>query len=128
MGTKQSPNSPVTPTWHRYRQAFQNYREKVRNVQNLTLLEDRNQATIDGVVLEMEIAKEDYSSARDALFSEMVPHANGHNSHSENVPSEKGVRELAELLWELEGRPEGSALDDWYRAENIYRRSFRTFV
>jgi hypothetical protein len=128
MGATQSPNSQVTPTWQRYRQAFQNYREKVRNVQNLTLLEDRNQATIDAVVLEMEIAKEDYSSARDALFSEMVPLANGHISQSENVPSEKEVRELAELLWELEGRPEGTALDDWYRAENIYRRSFRAFV
>ena len=76
----------------------------------------------------MEIAKEDYNSARDALFSEMVPHANGRVSHAREHPSEQEVRELAELLWELEGRPEGSALDDWYRAENIYRRSFRTFV
>jgi hypothetical protein len=128
MGTGRSPNSQINPTWQRYRQAFENFREKVRNVQNLTLLKDRNQVTIDAAVLEMEIAKEGYNSARDALFSEMVPHANGHIFHSENVPSEKEVRELAELLWELEGRPEGSALDDWYRAESIYRRSSRTFV
>ena len=128
MGTKRNPLSHITPTWQRYREAFKNFREKVRNVQNLTLGNDRDQSRIDAVVLEMEIAKEDYNSARDALFSEMAPHANGRVSYAENTRSEQEVRELAELLWELEGRPEGSALDDWYRAESIYRRSFRTFA
>ena len=33
------------------------------------------------------------------------------------------VREIAELRWELAGKPEGTADDDWYRAEEIVRRA-----
>lgn len=31
------------------------------------------------------------------------------------------VREVAELRWELAGKPEGTAEEDWYRAEEIVR-------
>ena len=94
MGTKRNPLSHITPTWHRYREAFKTFREKVRNVQNLTLGNDRDQSRIDAVVLEMEIAKEDYNSAGDALFSEMVPHANGRVSYAENIRSSKRLGNL----------------------------------
>jgi DUF2934 family protein len=128
MGARQSPDSRIAQTWRRYREAFENFREKVRNVQNLALLENRDQATIDTAVLEMEMAKEHYNTARDALFLEMAPFKSRRVAPPENGWREKGIRELAELLWELEGKPEGSALDDWYRAEDIYRRTSRAPV
>ncbi len=31
------------------------------------------------------------------------------------------VKDIAELLWELSGKPQGSADDDWYRAERVVR-------
>lgn len=128
MGQRQSRDSHSTPAWWRYRQAFENFREKVRSVQNLAAVEIHDQATIDSAVLEMEIAKECYKAARDALFLEMIPSQDRRFVASGDGRNEEDVRELAELLWELEGRPEGSALDDWYRAENIHRRSFRACV
>ena len=42
-------------------------------MQNLAAVEIHDQATIDSAVLEMEIAKECYKAARDALFLEMIP-------------------------------------------------------
>jgi hypothetical protein len=33
------------------------------------------------------------------------------------------IREIAELLWECEGRREGRADEDWYRAQEILRRA-----
>jgi hypothetical protein len=124
MEPRQSPDSHSTANWQRYRQAFDNFREKVRNMQSLASEGNYAQTAIDAAVLEMEIAKEDYKIARDALFLEMLP-SKDVVAAPKDSRNEEGVRELAELLWELEGRPEGSALDDWYRAEDIHRRSFR---
>jgi hypothetical protein len=33
------------------------------------------------------------------------------------------IREVAELRWELAGKPEGTDDENWYRAEDIVRRS-----
>jgi hypothetical protein len=33
------------------------------------------------------------------------------------------IKQMAELLWEFSGRPEGTADDDWHRAEEILRRA-----
>jgi hypothetical protein len=125
MDPRNNSGSYNTPEWRRYRQAFDAFREKVRNMQRLAAGGNPDQAGIDAAVLEMEMAKEDYKCARDVLFLQIVPAASRRLSPVENGRNEEEVRELAALLWELEGRPEGSALDDWYRAESIHRRSFR---
>jgi hypothetical protein len=36
---------------------------------------------------------------------------------------ENRVRAVAQLLWESMGRPEGTADDDWLRAEQIVHRA-----
>jgi hypothetical protein len=36
---------------------------------------------------------------------------------------EARVKSIAELLWELKGKPQGSADDDWYRAERVARHT-----
>jgi hypothetical protein len=128
MDRRRNPNSHSTPAWRQYRQAFDNFREKVRRVQILAADGQHDQTAIDCAVLDMEIAKEDYKTARDTLFLEMIASENHRAAPPQTSRNEDGVRELAELLWELEGRPEGSALNDWYRAENIHRRSFKTCV
>jgi hypothetical protein len=128
MDRRRNPISHSTPAWRQYRQAFDQFRDKVRNMQSLAAGGSQDQTAIDAAVLEMEMAKEDYKAARDTLFLEMIASENHRDPPPHPNRSEDEVRELAELLWELEGRPEGSALNDWYRAENIHRRSFKTCV
>jgi len=41
---------------------------------------------------------------------------------SEEATTER-VRDIAELLWETAGRPEGTADEDWRAAEAIVRRA-----
>ena len=38
-------------------------------------------------------------------------------------PQANRVREIAELRWELAGKPEGTDDENWYRAEEIVRRA-----
>jgi hypothetical protein len=38
-------------------------------------------------------------------------------------PFASRVSEIAQLRWELAGKPEGTDDDNWYRAEDIVRRA-----
>lgn len=69
-------------------------------------------------LLEMERARLAYADARDALARQFLP----------TLPAAarretRDVSGIAELLWEVAGRPEGSAHRDWLRAEEIARRA-----
>jgi hypothetical protein len=92
-------------------------------VQDLSASGNPDKSTIDEAVLAMQQAHEDYRSARDILAREMMPSGEGDFARHESTWNEEGVKEIAELLWELEGRPDGTALDNWYRAERIVRRA-----
>lgn len=119
---RQNLSLRATAAWQSYRRAFDHFRGAVRTVQNLSSDGNREKSTVDAAVLEMQQAHEDYRCARDTLARELIPSIQ-HDSAPRNSSSPEGVREVAELLWELEGRPDGTALDDWYRAENIVRRT-----
>ena len=77
---------------------------------------------IDAALLELEKARVTYNHRRDILAQRLL-------SSPEQAPSESAeprtyrVRELAELRWELAGKPEGADDDNWYRAEEIIRRA-----
>src|SRR5690349_3649574 len=117
MERRNNSNSHNTPAWRRYREAFDAFREKVRAMQAVAAGKNHDQSEIDAAVLAMDIAKQEYNTARDALFLEMIPSVKQDPASKEGRgESKEEIRELAELLWELEGRPEGSALDDWHRA------------
>ena len=112
----------ASPAWQSYRRAFNNFRNAVRAVQNLSG-GNLDKSTLDAAVLTMQQAHEDYRSARDILAREMMPSGKRGFLRRESTWNQEGVKEIAELLWELEGRPDGTALDDWYRAESIVRRT-----
>lgn len=124
MATIQGVDWRTSSTWKSYRHAFENFRAEVHRVQSLGALASPPREELDGAVVRLQIASEDYRIARNALLWEMVPPE--HHSitpMNDDIPFSERVKETAELLWELEGRPNGSALDDWYRAEAIVRRS-----
>lgn len=61
-----------------------------------------------------------YEHARDILAQKLL-------NSSEPVSSVQSfasrVSEIAELRWELAGKPEGTDEENWFRAEEIVRRA-----
>jgi hypothetical protein len=123
MDPTESRNSSSTAALRNYRRSFANLREEVRKIQQLSAGSAPDRAVIDAAVLDMEKAWQDYRSARDILLRQLAPASYARIARSGTVSPENEVRHIAELLWELEGKREGAALDDWYRAENIVRRT-----
>jgi len=77
---------------------------------------------IDAALLELEKSRVEYNHRRDAVAQTLLPML-GSSSSDAVQPRTNRVSELAQLRWELEGRPEGTADEDWYRAEEIVRRA-----
>jgi len=124
MAAIQSVDWRTTSTWKSYRHAFENFRAEVGRVQSLGAASNPSREEIDNAVVRLQIASEDYRVARNVLLREMIPQEHhSTTSMNDDIPYSERVKETAALLWELEGRPNGSALDDWYRAEAIVRRS-----
>jgi hypothetical protein len=94
-----------------YRTTFQEYSRKLDALQRLM----SSGAPMEAAVLEVEQARLAHSSARDQLARELVRPPSSPVSN----PGEHHIRETARLLWELAGRPEGSAERDWCRAEQL---------
>jgi hypothetical protein len=68
---------------------------------------------IEAALLDVEKARVAHNHARDRLAGELV---------SPSLPpaasvDENHIRNTAQLLWELAGRPDGTAECDWRRAE-----------
>ena len=106
-----------------YRSAFSEFASKVRQARALMAAANPDRQAIDAALLELEQAHVTYNRYRDLLAQKLlrsvppVPDSDSIRALSDRV------RALAELRWELAGRPEGTAEDDWYRAEEIVRRS-----
>ena len=101
-----------------YRNAFTEFARKVRQSQDLMAAPNPDWQAIDRALLELEKARVNYNQHRDVLAQQLL-------SFSVKTASDSTsrVREIAELRWELAGKPEGSDEENWYRAEDIVRRS-----
>jgi Protein of unknown function (DUF2934) len=110
-----------------YECAFQEFSDRVRGLQCLTLHPSPDAATIYVALLELEKAHWVYDRCRDALAVELLPASLRGKFHRIEPNSaeayEDRVRTVARLLWETLGRPEGTADDDWHRAERIVHRA-----
>jgi len=112
----------TSPEWHAYAYAFDVFRQKAAIVQSLSNAEDADRAVIDNAVLAMEAAREQYRRYRDALVVSMTERRLL-DRPEDPEPTKEEIRQVASLLWQLEGKPEGRALEDWYWAEDILRRA-----
>jgi hypothetical protein len=110
-----------------YERAFQEFSDRVRDLQRLTSHPCPDAAAINVALLELEKAHWVYDRWRDALALELLPAALRSTFRRIEPNSaeayEDRVRAVAQLLWDSVGRPEGTADDDWYRAEQIVRRA-----
>jgi Protein of unknown function (DUF2934) len=112
---------------HDYRSAFEDFSAKVRKVQSLSAQPNLDRAVLDEAILDLERARLKYNKHRDSLAEQLWPaSAAGFPPAIKRDSSEDYVariREIAELLWEVSGKPDGTAKDDWARAEEIIRRT-----
>jgi len=111
--------------WRAYKAAFHDFSECVRRLQTLTTDPHPDRTVIQDALLEVERARMIYEASRDALAQELLPpsrRASVQHEDSEEATNER-VRDIAELLWESAGRPEGTADEDWRAAEEIIKRA-----
>jgi Protein of unknown function (DUF2934) len=102
-----------------YRSAFEEFAGKVRQARALMCGPNPDWQAIDAALLELEKARVNYNHRRDLLAQELLPQL----QTSANEPGLNRVREIAQLRWELAGKPEGTDDENWYRAEEIVRRA-----
>jgi hypothetical protein len=103
-----------------YRSAFGEFAKKVRQARALMNASNPDRQAIDAALLELETARITYNHRRDILAQHLLISAPAPDSPR---PTADRVKAVAELRWELAGRPEGTAEDDWFRAEEIVGRA-----
>jgi hypothetical protein len=107
-----------------YRSAFEEFSQKAQRVQ-LLAAENAGGKIFETALIELEQAHLAYNHARDIFLHSLLPNSvpllamEDHN-HAADVPT------IAELLWESAGRPDGTAQEDWLRAEDIVKRAVAT--
>lgn len=106
-----------------YRRAFEDFSQRVRQVQSLTAHPSPDRTAIDEALLELERARVAYNVCRDALAQQLLPSSIPAVAEYSPDAYADHVKAIAELLWEGCGRPAGTADDDWRRAEEIVRRA-----
>jgi hypothetical protein len=104
-----------------YRSAFSEFAQKVRQARALMNASNPDRQAIDAALLELEKARVAYNHRRDVLAQHLLN--SGPAAFEPPGPAADRVRAVAELRWELAGKPDGTAEDDWFRAEEIVRRS-----
>jgi hypothetical protein len=102
-----------------YRSAFAAFAQKVRQAQALVAASNPDWQAIDAALLDLEKARVNYNHRRDILTQELSTSAPQAPLAADSMNTR--VREVAELRWELAGKPEGTDDDNWYRAEEIVR-------
>lgn len=105
-----------------YRATFREYSRKLDALQRLMAGDIVDGGRIEAAVLDVEKARIAHNCARDRVAGELVtpslPPAAG--------VSENRIRETAQLLWEMAGRPDGTAEFDWRRAEQLVNTAAAT--
>jgi hypothetical protein len=113
--------SVATDAWEAYKIAFQDFAEKVSTMRQQAAKPGVGREEIEAAVLAVEKARVAYSNARNALALQLLGSPRDGVLPAGRGPSRVHTAEVAELLWESIGRPEGTAETDWYRAEEIIR-------
>ena len=99
-----------------YRTTFREYASRLDALQGFMDSGVLDDGRIETVLFAVEKARVAHNCARDRLADELT---------YQELPRESGaahegrVRETARLLWELAGRPAGTAERDWSRAEQL---------
>jgi hypothetical protein len=107
-----------------YQQAFHEFSDRVRHLQSVIHDPHPDRAAIEAALLEVEKARVIYDGWRDELARHLLPLKPGllPTVDSREAVAEH-VKDIAEILWEAAGKPDGTAADDWRRAEEIVKQA-----
>jgi hypothetical protein len=104
-----------------YRAAFREYSIRLDALQQLMAAGAPDESRIEAALLEVEKARIACNCARDRLVRLALPSLPPGDAAGAGPFHEGRVRKTAQLLWEMAGRPDGTAERDWLRAEQLVR-------
>jgi hypothetical protein len=110
--------------WQAYRDAFRQFQREATRLAEIKAQPSYNPVETEMALLRVEHARLAYNDARDVLAASLMPTQYAAAFWSIPASSRQGparVKNIAALLWEMAGKPQGSADDDWYRAERVVR-------
>lgn len=126
MGATETQLSKQQLLWQSYRDAFREFEREAARLNDLNSQHHPDALETERALERLEHARLAYNDVRDSLaasrmsprnaqlFWTLPPAARSHRAR---------VKTIAEMLWELNGRPQGSADEDWFRAERVLRRA-----
>jgi len=103
-----------------YRDAFDEFAQKTRQARALMSATNPDWQAIDAALLDLERARVNYNHRRDMLAQQLLSSSQFPEA---TQPQPNRVKEIAQLRWELAGKPEGTDDENWFRAEDIVRRA-----
>ncbi len=80
--------------WRDYRQAFADFAEKVKRVQNLTAHPSPDRAATSMALLELENARVIYNARRDALAQQLLPKGRTRHALSIEELADRSMEEV----------------------------------
>jgi hypothetical protein len=108
-----------------YRDAFEDFSRKAQLVQSLTAQQGKDGNAFEIALLDLERAHLAYNQARDTFLQSLLPESGPMPADSDKNRT-GDVPVIAELIWEGAGRPDGTAQEDWRRAEAIVKSALAT--
>jgi hypothetical protein len=112
MGTELELSNRHRTTWEEFVRAMNAFQDSL-----IATAPDR--ARLEVALFEVEKARFAYNAARDLVVARMAGLRVAANPPAQTLPQDGKVRAIARLLWELAGKPDGTALADWLRAERL---------
>jgi DUF2934 family protein len=106
--------------WNEYRATWEQFSRQLDELQQLVETGARDR--IDAALLSVEKARLAHNESRDRLAAHMTGEIVATQVPlTDALPQEERVRTTARLLWEFSGKPQGTAENDWFRAERLVR-------
>ena len=104
---------------NRYRTTWEEFVRAANALQDSLIATAPDRARVEVALFEAEKARLAYNAARDLLVEQMAGQRAAANLPSQTLPQDGKVRAIARLLWELDGKPDGTDLADWLHAEHL---------
>ena len=126
MGATQTQLSSEQLLLHTYREAFRMFQREAGRLAEIKAQVSYDPAAAEKALQRVERARLTYNDTRDMLAAAMMSPESSRNFWKIPASARREqyrVKDIAELLWELAGKPAGSADDDWYRAERVVRHA-----
>ena len=104
---------------NQYRTSWEEFVRRTNVLQNCLTASEPDRARVEVALLEAEKARLAYNAARDLLVAQMAGLQYAAKLTDQALPQDGKVRAIARILWELAGKPDGTAVADWLQAERL---------